>query len=225
MQGFNRSSKDGLEAFLESAGPEVGKIPYSTLPEVRPEPPASDTEKIVRAEGGDEDGKAQQSPSVRRRKVVFVSVVVTILAIIAIIVGVAVGITRRNRASTSLRNDSSDQMNATSTNRATPTSPPSPQNTSSLLGWKVNNESSIAVTGWGDGSNYNMRLFYQDNDGFLRISSLSSSSGNNFSEGIKFASAKRNTPLAASCHNTSIYGNVTNPVGISLPTRNDEIPK
>jgi hypothetical protein len=210
---------------LESAGPEVGKIPYSSLPEVTPEPPASNTEKMVIADDGDEDRKLQQSPSVWRRKVVFVSVVAAILAVIAIIVGVTVGITRRNRASASLRNDSSDQKNTTSTNRTTSNSPPPPHNTSSLLGWNVNNESSLGVTGWGDGSNYNIRLFYQDNDGFLRISSLSSSSGNNFSKGVKFASAKRNTPLAASCHNTSIYGNVTNPVGISLPTRNDLTPK
>jgi hypothetical protein len=192
----------------------VGKIPYSTLPEVTPEPPASDTEKMVRA-GGDEDGKIQQNPSVwRRQKVVFVFIVVAILAVIAIIVGVTVGITRRNKASTSLRNDSSDHMNTTSTNKTTPISPPPPHNTSSLLGWRVNNESSLGVTGWGQGSSFNIRLFYQDNDGFLRISSLSSSSGKNFSEVIKFASAKRNTPLAASCHNTSIYGNVTNPVCI-----------
>lgn len=68
-------------------------------------------------------------------------------------------------------------------------------------------QTSLAVTGWrhADGAAFSIRLFYQDADGFIRMSNMESTSADSWTSGTKVAKAKRGTPLAAACTNQSTY--------------------
>lgn len=115
-----------------------------------------------------------------------------VILVIAASVGTAIGVLRHDQRSgpkTSSIANSTGAANATS---------------SENLIW---NHSSLAVTGWRYDSNseYSIRLFYQDTEGYLRISALESIAGEVWTAGTRFVKAKMGTPLAASCHNQSMY--------------------
>ncbi|KAF2734500.1 hypothetical protein EJ04DRAFT_576892 [Polyplosphaeria fusca] len=170
----------------EPAGLEVGPAPVDILPEVVPPPPPRDKEqsKIVY----DGDGAFDERPRgilITRQRLIL-AIIITIVIVIGAVVGSVVGVlTHKN-----------------STKGVTLSPPPAANATSS---GKVRNDSSIAVTGWRHDNDYSIRLFYQDGDDYLRISSLESTEGEIWSTGTKFVKAKRNTPIAASCSNISVY--------------------
>jgi hypothetical protein len=176
------------------SGLEVGKAPCSTLPEVSPRQYEAD--KIAYA--SDDTLVNGENKFHVTRKRLFIGIAITVLIIIAAVVGAAIGVTLRNKHS----NSSSTPHNPTSPNPSTeePTNP-------NDIEWKIRNDSSLAVTGWRDGNDFMGRLFYQDNAGFIRMSSMDSVSGREWSKGKRIleAKAKIGTPLTASSKNQSIY--------------------
>ncbi|KAF2190090.1 hypothetical protein K469DRAFT_699688 [Zopfia rhizophila CBS 207.26] len=175
---------------VDYSGLEVGTPPFSCLPEVAPPPPPKDDPKFVY----DSD-----STLVPKRKGIFISrqrlllgLAIALLVIIAVAVGAIVGVLKQNERSQSSQS---------------PNNNGSDPNANSAPGGSIRNGSSIAVTGWRTGNEYSIRLFYQDGDGFLHMSSMESTTGEVWSGGLKFVKAKLGTPLAASSFNQSIYGN------------------
>ncbi|KAF2681745.1 hypothetical protein K458DRAFT_391695 [Lentithecium fluviatile CBS 122367] len=60
------------------------------------------------------------------------------------------------------------------------------------------NQTSLAVTGWryNHEKDFSMRLFYQDDQGYLQILAIESTSKDSWTPGTKFVKAKQGTPLA-----------------------------
>ncbi|KAF2111576.1 hypothetical protein BDV96DRAFT_690461 [Lophiotrema nucula] len=166
---------------LEPPGLEVGPAPVRTFP---PEvvPPPRDDEKFAN------DSDTALTPEKRgilvSRRRIYIAIAVTIIVIIAVVAGAVAGVLAHNKKSHAA---TTPAANATSSE-------------------DIRNDSAIAVTGWKhNDSQWSVRLFYQDGDGFLRIASLESTDGEVWSGGTKFVKAKAGTPLAASSFNMSWY--------------------
>lgn len=179
---------------------------WASLPEVvpTPSPRSQDTEKIPYAK---DDAIVQLKRGVyvsRRKLFVGIAIVITIFVIIAAVVGAVVGVNlKRNQQQSNTTNGHQDPQGSNGTT-TTPTTTPPPQGNIQNDS-KIRNESALAVTGWRDGKEYSVRIFYQDEDGFLGVTSMHSTDNKAWSKGAKFVKAKIGTPLAASCHNQSIY--------------------
>jgi hypothetical protein len=181
---------------------------YSQLPEVTapsshfPASSVNESEKMVKVNpNSDTDKIALNSVEKRRfdlsRKRLYWILGVVILVVIAAVVGSVVGVLvgrNKSRASegTSAGSDNAQEGNATDSNG------------SEDLIW---NQTSLAVTGWryNDEKDFSIRLFYQDEGGYLRVSAMESTSKENWTPGTKIVKAKQGTPLAAACNNQSIY--------------------
>lgn len=174
-------SHSTLPEMAPSTEPQINL--FQTLPEVAPG--ATDTEKVpCDGNNGSILGKRSFHAS---RKQCFLGLTAAVV-IVAIVVGTAVGIHKRNERS-----------------HGAPDKQPNTDDASSeSLIW---NQSALAVTGWRhDGKSvYNIRLFYQDAEGYLRISAMESAVVEKWGEGTRFIKAKKGTPLTASSHNQSIY--------------------
>ena len=163
------------------------------------ENPDVDTNKIVCNEGSKFSvGKKRFGMS---RKRLYIILAVVILVIVAAVVGSVVVVLKRKEQPRET-NNAGDESSGESSNA--PNGNTADANSTGNLIW---NQTSLAVTGWryNDEKNFSMRLFYQDAEGYLRISAMESTSKENWTPGAKLVKAKQGTPLAASCNNQSIY--------------------
>lgn len=134
--------------------------------------------------------------SVRRKRIIWIAVAAVLLtvAVVAAVVGGVLGSRHQHDSAASSRSSS------------TPSSPSSTPSSSSPNA--IASNSSIAVTGWWETtSQYNIRLFYQGNDGQLRMTGYSSSD-NKWSTVATYQAdppPRTGSPLAASCYNSTFY--------------------
>ncbi|KAH8125760.1 hypothetical protein ACSS6W_005687 [Trichoderma asperelloides] len=132
----------------------------------------------------------------RRRRIIWVAVaaVVLVVVIVAAVVGGVVGSRHHHNSAASSRSSSAP---------SSPSSAPSSSSPNSIA-----RNSSIAVTGWWETtSQYNIRLFYQGNDGQLRMTGYSSSD-DKWSTVATYQTdppPRMGSPLAASCYNSTFY--------------------
>jgi hypothetical protein len=117
-----------------------------------------------------------------RGRLIFISAAIALLVIIATILGAVLG-TRAKRHG----------------------SPLTPANTT-ISPSTIRKNSGLAVTGWRNASDFSIRLFYQGQDGFLRMNGFETASGN-WASSPPFVQARDGTPLAASCFNASYFFN------------------
>lgn len=149
---------------------------------------------------GDATLEEEEKPK-HSRFILLLCVAIATLIILAVILGAVLGtFMNTNRSS----DDPSPVIteptaNPTPTNRDQTSPTPMPRFTPLL--------SSLSVTGWSIGGPlgyFTIWLFYQDSDGQLSRSTFNSSTGN-WTRIVKFATAKQNTPLAATAFNTEYY--------------------
>lgn len=132
----------------------------------------------------------------RRRRIIWIAVAAVILAavVIAAVVGGVLGSRHHHNSAASSRHSSAP---------SSPSSIPSSSSPNAIA-----SNSSLAVTGWWETtSQYSIRLFYQGNDGQLRMTGYSSSNGK-WSTVATYQTdppPKMGSPLAASCYNSTFY--------------------
>jgi hypothetical protein len=68
----------------------------------------------------------------------------------------------------------------------------------------IRHNSALAVTGWRNGADFSIRLFFQGDDGYLRISAFESTT-QSWSSPVLFTTARAGTPLAASSFNSASF--------------------
>jgi len=146
-----------------------------------------------------EDGTTTKKPS--KKKWIWIGVVVAICVIIAAVVGGVVG--SRNANGGTLSASATDSSGAVSGGGATTSLPVSGgTRTSSTTGptstaFSVRQNSRLAVTGWKSEQDNNVRLFYQDTEGRIRYSTLSSFARDGWSQSTALGlDADPGTPLA-----------------------------
>lgn len=160
-----------------------------------PSPPrAADTDKIA-CNRGEKRVFGRRGFYISRQRF-YLGLALVILVVIAAVVGTAVGVLQHKKGS--------DAAESPADNPDTQTTDPANETSTADAIW---DQSALGVTGWkyNDDKEYSIRLFYQDAEGYLRISSMESVNAEAWSAGTRFVKAKRGTPLAASCHNQSIY--------------------
>ncbi|ORY15318.1 hypothetical protein BCR34DRAFT_183877 [Clohesyomyces aquaticus] len=184
---MNGCNNPGLRKPVVDSGLEVAEIPFSNLPEVVSQASPRDVPKFV-LESDTTVLRKRKGYHITRQKMVLLLIAIALI-IIGAVVGAVVGVLKSRE----------HLHTAASNNTTSPT-------TNTTLGITIREDSAIAVTGWRYGNEYSIRLFYQDRDGFLGISSLESVTGEVWSPGIRFVKAKSGTPIAATCYNQSIYG-------------------
>lgn len=133
--------------------------------------------------------------SVRWSAKLRISVATITLLVVALIIGLAVGLTRRHIPLGVLP---PTQNNVTSTISSSSTAAPAA--TSAAQG--VRSDSSIAALFYNSSQAAplasNIYIYYQDTDGYIRETSRSSSTPQNWATPIRLVKAKAKTPLAAS---------------------------
>jgi len=120
-----------------------------------------------------------------RRRIFWLTAVIIVLVVLAIILGAVLG--TRHRGGNPVESPSATAVSSPS---ATPTS--------------IRQKSGLAVTGWRNGSEFSIRLFYQGQDSYLRISQFESTTGN-WSNPKSFVMGKAGTPIAASSYNGNSF--------------------
>ncbi|OTA08629.1 hypothetical protein A9Z42_0003280 [Trichoderma parareesei] len=146
--------------------------------------------------GGESKSEAQikepERKPARKKLWLIIAGVVSLLVIVAAIVGGVVASRHRYTSSPS----------ASSTPSASPT-PSKPSSSPNA----AHERSGIGVTGWWTGSSkFNIRLIYQGQDGNLRIMGYHSGDGNwSTLATLKDTKAKQGTPIAASCFNVPVF--------------------
>jgi hypothetical protein len=127
--------------------------------------------------------------------IVFV-ILVTLSAVLGAVLGTTLG-----------HHDAAAVANITITPNTKP-----PNGTASLSGIRPN--SALAVTGWRNGNNFSIRIFYHGADDNLRVSSFESDVSKWSAPNI-FAKAKPGTPVGASSFN-SVANGIANNAGVGL---------
>ncbi|KAF2669635.1 hypothetical protein BT63DRAFT_373088 [Microthyrium microscopicum] len=194
MTAENTPIDSGLEVVRRS----------TDLPEVVNHPPAPEFQIGERYEKGqsgalppeytDQHPGAPTKPRRKRTLWIVFAVLFIIVAIVAIVVGVVLG-TRESKDTTksgSTAGSSSGDINTTLLRKNSP----------------------LAVTGWRNGSSLNVRLFYQGDDGNIRMNGYESGS-KKWTASPPIDTAKAGTALAASCFNASNFFAAPNATGSS----------
>jgi hypothetical protein len=152
---------------------------------------------------------AQYNGGRLKRTIIWLVGAIVFLIIFVIVVGVVLG-AKLDRKPPAPSSTSTSSNSATTT-----TSSPTPAPTSPRRG------TAISVTGWRNGSDYSIRLFYQGNDQYLRIIGFESSNSS-WSAPTTFAQAKAGTPIAAASFNTAFnFESGPSVWNLSPCTRND----
>jgi hypothetical protein len=134
-------------------------------------------------------GPPPKTPLKRNKMALWLVVgVIAVLVVIGAVVGGVLGSKAANSSSNDASSDSQTTSNGTTTTNATSLN-------------NIRSGSRLAVTGWRDGSNYRIRLFYQGPDQKLRSSSYASNestwSDPTTLSGVEYA-ASNDTMLGAS---------------------------
>ena len=120
------------------------------------------------------------------RRELWLVLAVVCLVIIVIILGAVLGVRLHDL-----------QPNATQTSVVTITATATATGTPSATPTSIRQNSGLAVTGWRSGSDFSIRLFYQGDDSYLRLSAFESGTGVWTGPSI-FVKGKLGTPIAAS---------------------------
>lgn len=151
---------------------------YTTSPGIQTAALSNYDGQVHKGESLAEEG--QRAPTKRNKRWTILGVTVAIVVIFGAVLGGVLGSRATRSSSTDLPSNST--TNSTTLNN-------------------IRSASRLAVTGWRDGSNYRVRLFYQGQDQKLRMSTYASNE-TTWSEpvtltGLEYA-ANDNTALAAS---------------------------
>jgi hypothetical protein len=120
----------------------------------------------------------------RQIRICWLIVAIAALVALAIILG----------ALLSIKHHPSSPTSTVTTTISEPTSTPT----------AIRHNSGLAVTGWRNGSYFSIRLFYQGQDSYLRISQFESMTGK-WSTPSPFVVAKPGSPVAASAFNGNSF--------------------
>jgi len=132
-------------------------------------------------------------PPLRRvnRTIVWLVVTIILLVVLAVVLGTVLG-TKLHSKSAAPSTTSASSLAATPT--SSPTASPS----------TVRKNTAISVTGYRNGPEFSIRLFYQGNDAYLRI--IGFESGNSsWSAPSTILQAKLGTPIAAASYNNNAF--------------------
>jgi hypothetical protein len=154
-----------------------------------PSTPGAQTAALSNYDGQHYQGPAAAgaaAPKHKRKLIWIIAAVVAVLVIIGAVLGGVLG----SRAAKGTGNSGADSTSDSG----------SGSNVTALT--NIRSTSSLAVSGWRDGDNYRIRLFYQGQDQKLRMSTYASNESS-WSDpvsltGLEYA-ASANTSLAASC--------------------------
>ncbi|KAL7804740.1 hypothetical protein V8C44DRAFT_342808 [Trichoderma aethiopicum] len=149
--------------------------------------------------GGDSKSEAQidetERKATRKKLWLMIAGVISLLVIVAAVVGGVVASRHRHTSSSA-----GSQASSTPSPSSTSSKPPSSPN-------DAHARSGIGVTGWWTGSSsFNIRLFYQGQDGDLRVMGYHSGDGNwSKLATLEDTKAKRGTSIAASSFNVPVF--------------------
>jgi hypothetical protein len=174
----------GLEVagIPDPAGLEVAE-PATTYPLKRPSDSA--VEKEVYGTVAVAQPKFTSTPgegNPQRRRLWIVGIIAVALVVLGTILGAILG--------TQLHHTAPDASTTTPSPRPSPTA--------------IRHNSALAVTGWRNGADFSIRLFYQGDDGNLRVSAFESTT-QSWGSPTLFVKARSGTPLAASSFNIAAF--------------------